>query len=126
MKRLWLALALLLAMLGTSIWNARCLDRFTADLSGTLLQAEAMAFAGQEEQAGALTAQARSRWMEHSPYLHVVLRHSDTDEVQTGFDEALRLLSCGELGEYAAANARLTGRLRLIAEAEQLNLENLF
>ncbi len=126
MKRLWLALGLLLAMLAASLWNACRLDRFTADLSASLLRAESMAFAGQEEQAGALTAQARSRWMEHSTYLHVVLRHSDTDEIQTGFDEALRLLSCGELGEYAAANARLTGRLRLVAEAEQLTLENLF
>ena len=56
----------------------------------------------------------------------MTLRHGDTDQIQIGFDEALQLLRTGELGEYAAASAHLMADLKLLTEAEQLTLENLF
>lgn len=69
---------------------------------------------------------ARNRWLSHETYLHVTLRHGDTDQIQLDFEEVLRLLQTRETGEYAAASSQLMGRLSLLSEAEQLTLENLF
>ena len=126
MKRLWFALAVLLFLLSAALCNARYLDRFTADLSRRLLRAEVLAAEERWEGAETLVCSARSDWAERSAYLHVVLCHSDADQIQIGFEETLRLLRCREEGEYAAASARLEAQLRLVAEAERLTLENLF
>ena len=114
MKRLWIAAALLALTMGASLWHSRHLEAFTTALTGQLVQAEM------------LIRQARDQWLSQNTYLHVTLRHGDTDQIQIGFDEALQLLRTGELGEYAAATARLMADLKLLTEAEQLTLENLF
>lgn len=126
MKRFWFALLLLFTILGVSLWNAHHLNQFTATLSEQLLQAEELTANKHWEQAELLITQARESWHQKNPYLHVTLRHSDTDQIEIGFDETLRLLRSRETGEYAAATARLTAQLRLVSEAELLNLENLF
>ena len=59
-------------------------------------------------------------------YLHVLLRHADTDQIYAGFQETLALLESQEYGEYAAANARLVTQIELLSEAEQLTLKNVF
>lgn len=126
MKRLWLAAALLASTLAATLWNARYLEDLTHTLSRQLVEAQQMAAASRWDEAEQLVKEARDRWHSHGTYLHVTLRHGDTDEIQLDFDQALRLLQTREVGEYAAASSQLTGRLSLIAEAEQLTLENLF
>ena len=74
--------------------------------------------------AQAATEAAFQRWNNHEMYLHILLRHSDTDLIYAGFQEALEYLDCREGGEYSAANARLMLRLGLLSEAERLTLKN--
>lgn len=126
MKRLWIALALLLAILGSCLWNAHHLEQFTTSLTEQLRQAESLASAGHRTQAELLIENARNRWRDKDSYLHMTLRHCDTDQIQTSFEESLRLLRSGEIGEYAASTAHLSTQLTLVAEAEQLTLANLF
>ena len=65
--------------------------------------------------------------MEHNSYLHITLRHTDTDAIQISMDEALAFLEGGEKqpAEYAAVNARLLTQLELLVEAELPTLTNL-
>lgn len=126
MKRLWLAAALLAALLTATMWNARHLDGLTGALIEQLEEARQLAGEARWQEAETLVKEARDRWRAHDTYLHVTLRHGDTDEIQLGFEETLRLLQTREVGEYAAASSALTGRLSLLSEAEQLTLENLF
>ena len=126
MKRLWIAAALLALTMGASLWHSRHLEAFTTALTGQLVQAETLALSGENRRAEMLIRQARDQWLSQNTYLHVTLRHGDTDQIQIGFDEALQLLRTGELGEYAPATARLMADLKLLTEAEQLTLENLF
>ena len=125
MKRLWIACAILAMLLAATLWNAGRLERFTASLTDLLEQAEAQAEGEAWREAYALTRLAYDRWESRSTSLHITLRHSDTDDIQTGFQEVLEFLQCREAGEYSAANARLIARLELLAEAEQLSLENI-
>ena len=81
-------------------------------------------FPGDWEEARVLTEQALSQWQSRDSYLHILLRHSDTDQIYTGFQEVLEFLTCQEAGEYSAANARLMTQISLLYEAEQFTLKN--
>ena len=124
MKRLWIALALLAAVFAAVLWNSRTLTGFTGELTDLLSQAGAQASAEDWTGAGELTRQAQDRWTAWDGYLHIMLRHADTDEIDTGFREVLAYLACRDVEEYAAANARLMARLNRLSEAEQLTWNN--
>ena len=79
---------------------------------------------GDWEEAHVLTEQALTQWQSRDSYLHILLRHSDTDQIYTGFQEVLEFLTCQEAGEYSAANARLMTQISLLYEAEQFTLKN--
>lgn len=125
MKRLWICAGILLFLLLATIANTMAIGHITRELSGTLIQAEALAETGDWKQAEALTRQALDQWEASSSYLYVVLRHSDTDQVNTGFREVLEFIYCQEGGEYSAANAELIARIDLLADMERLTLKNL-
>ena len=117
---------LLAAVLAVTLWNARHLEGLTFSLSQDLEKARQLTTQERWDQAEQLVEDARNRWLSHGTYLHVTLRHGDTDQIQLDFEEVLRLLQTRETGEYAAASSQLMGRLSLLSEAEQLTLENLF
>ena len=127
MRRLLISaalIALLAALSGLHIWH---LNGFTGQLAGLLTMAQEQVERENWEEAARLTHEARDRWMEHEGYLHITLRHSDTDAIQISMDEALAFLEGGEKqpAEYAAVNARLLTQLGLLAEAELPTLTNL-
>ncbi len=124
MKRLWIAAALLCAVFAATLWNGRYLRDLTEELSGLLTRAEFQAEKDNWEEASLLTQQAREKWESRDCYLHVMLRHSDTDEIHAGFREVQEFINCREGGEYSAANARLIAQIELLYESEQLTLKN--
>lgn len=126
MKRFWIALLLLGAIFTGTLFHIRSLHGFTDTLSALLEQADELAAAEQWDQARDLTVQAKDTWGDRDVYLHVLLRHADTDSIYAGFQETLALLDSQEYGEYAAANARLVTQIQLLYEAEQLTLKNIF
>lgn len=125
MKRLWIACGILAALFAATLYNAGYLDRLTASLADQLTQAEAWAEAGNWDEAARLTEEAFQDWESHTLYLHVLLRHADTDDINSGFQEVGEFITCEESGEYSAANARLITQIRLLYEAEQLSLKNI-
>ena len=126
MKRLWIALALLAAIFTGTLFHIRSLHGFTDTLSTLLEQADELAAAEDWDQARDLTVQAKDAWADRDVYLHVLLRHADTDTIYAGFRETLALLDSREYGEYSASNARLVTQIELLYEAEQLTLKNIF
>ena len=127
MKRLYISAALIVlmaALSGLHVWH---LDGFTGQLTDLLTRAQEQVERENWEEAARLTHQARERWMRHEGYLHITLRHSDTDAIQISMDEALAFLEGGEKqpAEYAAVNARLLTQLALLVEAELPTLTNL-
>lgn len=125
MKRVWIALTILLAILAGTLAHSFYIQTFTRDLTFLLETAEAEAEGNDWAAAQELTQTARDKWDANGTYLHILLRHSDTDSVHTGFREVAEFLQCQEGGEYSAANARLIAELELLAEAEQLTLKNI-
>lgn len=124
MKRIVIAAAILLVIFLTTLSHSFYIASFTGQLTTLLEAAEAKAEENDWSAAGDLTQTAWDRWTAADAYLHILLRHAETDSVYTGFREVAEFIQCQEGGEYSAANARLIAGLELLSEAEQLTLKN--
>lgn len=125
MKRIVIAAAILLFTFAATLGHSFYIASFTKDLTALLEAAEIQAENEDWETAGILTQNAQDQWTDSDAYLHILLRHNDTDSVYTGFREVAEFIQCEESGEYSAANARLIAELELLSEAEQLTLKNI-
>lgn len=126
MKRIWIAFAILLLILSATLLHSHSIKSISSDLAALLKEAETNAEQGDWAGAKELTDIARQKWEARDFYLHIALRHSETDSIFTGFREVVEFIECEESGEYSAANARLIAELALLAGAEQLTLKNIF
>lgn len=124
MKRVYIAAVFLLVILIGTISHSIYIDSFTQELTGLLTEAETKAGQGDWDGAEALTQTAREKWESHETYLHILLRHSETDTIYSGFREATQFIQCQEPEEYFASNSRLISALELLSEAEQLTVKN--
>ena len=124
MKRIWIALAILLAILAGTLAHSFYLAGFTRNLTVLLEQAEVHAEQEDWETAAKLTQDAYDRWQKKDLYLHITLRHDETGAIHIGLQEVAEFIQCKEGGEYSAANARLIANLELMVEEEQLSLKN--
>ena len=122
MKRLWSAAALLLVLLGGALWNAWYADRLNGRMAGQLELADR----GDWEGAARLSRESFGLWQAHDAYLHVMMRHSDTDQILRGFRALDQYLALEESDQYTAANAELICQLELLSEMEQPSLVNIF
>lgn len=125
MRRLYVALVILVLIFSAALYNAHFLEQVTGDITGLLSRAEARAEAGDWNSARKLTEQADAIWQDHSLYFHVFLRHSETDEIEIQLQEVQGFLQLEEQGEYSAANARLLAGLSILCEGEQFSLKNI-
>lgn len=125
MKRIMIAVAILLFTFAATLGHSLYISSFTGELTALLEAAETNAENEHWDAAWDLTQSAKEKWEAKGNYLHILLRHSDTDSVYTGFREVNEFIQCQEGGEYSAANARLIAELELLSEAEQLTLKNI-
>ena len=127
MHRLWISVAVLIALFCATLYNAHYIHGCTDELISLLTEAEASANQGDWETAAEKTDAAIGCWHGSEGYLHVVLQHRDTDEILLNFQEVRQLIAHREDGgEYAAANAKLIAQIGLLYEMEQLSWKNLF
>ena len=124
MKKMWWAIAALVLLFAATLYNSHYISSVTKSLSKQLTGAEQLAEAGKWEEAEALTLQAQADWEKHAGYFYTVLRHSDTDAVQTNFRKTLEFLYTQEGGEYSSANAELMTQIELLSDMERLTLRN--
>ena len=102
------------------------LHRERDSLSQQLEQAQERTAQGDWEGAAKLSEQAFQSWQDHEEYLHILMRHSDTDEILSSFRALEQYLALEETDQYTAANAELMTQLELLAEMEQPSLVNIF
>lgn len=124
MKRLWIAAALLLFLLGASLANAWYARNVTDGMRERLRQAQTSAEQGDWSRAEALTRQVYEDWQGRHFYFHTTMRHSDTDQVLREFRAVLEYIRLQEPDQYNAANADLMAQLELLAEMEQPTIVN--
>ena len=124
MKRLWIASAILVLLLGGTLLNAWYAEQLTGNLISRLEQAQELARSEHWPQAEELTHQVYADWEASHFYLHTFMKHSDTDQILRGFQSVLEYLDIQELDQYAAANADLICQIQLLAEMEKASMVN--
>ncbi len=124
MKRLYIAAALLLVLLGASLANAWYAQSLTGGMTDQLRRAQSLTEQDDWAQAEAVTRQVYEDWQSHHFYFHTLMRHSDTDQVLRAFRQVLEYLPLQEPDQYNAANADLMAQLELLAEMEQASVVN--
>lgn len=125
MRRLWIAAAILLVMLVSTLGNSFYLNQLMDGYKQHLTSAHQSAVQGSWDNAAQLTEQVEEDWQEHDFYLHVMLPHKDIDAIHLTFREVREYLELEETDQYTAANARLIAQLGLLGEMEQLNVKNI-
>lgn len=124
MKRLYIAAALLILLLGASLANGWYAQNITGEMCRELRQAQLLAEVEDWSQAESITRQVYEDWQGHHFYFHTLMRHSDTDQVLRAFRQVLEYLRLQEPDQYNAANADLMAQLELLAEMEQASVVN--
>ena len=125
MKRFWAAAILLAVLLAGTFASARYARTFTGELARQLERAQDCAAREDWEGARALSRAAFQRWQEERFPLHVLMRHSDTDQIYRSFRALEQYLALEESDQYTAANAELMAQLELLGEMEQPSWENI-
>lgn len=125
MKRFWMAVLLLTVLVALCLGNAWYSLTLTRQLAQQLTQAQSLVEQDQWEPARSLTQQVYDSWNNRHFYLHVFLRHSDTDQILRTFRQVIQYLELEELDQYVAANADLIAQLELLSEMEQPSLVNI-
>lgn len=125
MKRIWVCCAILAALFLGSLGNGIYLHHLTGGMVDTLLLAQDAAESEDWDRAAALTEEVEAQWTGHRKYLYIMMRHDETDTITGSLQEVQQLLRWGEEAEYTSANARLISEILLLAEMEELSIENL-
>ncbi len=125
MKRAAVAATLLAALLAASLWNIRCLDRFTDSVLAELDRSEAMWSAGDFAAAADALSQAKDKWDSKKAYTHVFIRHAEVDSVSDSFCELLSQLKTSDEGA-AGGYEKLRYHIRCINEMEHISLGSVF
>ena len=124
MKRLQISCALLLGLLAVSLYNGHHVLQLTDEMIYLLSGAQEMSQQDQWDTALQMTQSAYDNWEKHHTYLHIVMNHSDTDQILRAFEAVLQYLKIEESDQYLAANVDLIAQLTLLAEMEQPSLVN--
>ena len=124
MKRLYIAAALLILLLGASLTNGWYAQNITGEMCKELRQAQLLAEVEDWSQAESITRQVYEDWQGRHFYFHTLMRRSDTDQVLRAFRQVLEYLRLQEPDQYNAANADLMAQLELLAEMEQASVVN--
>lgn len=122
MKRLWLGVGLLLALLALGIAATVTMGRICAPVGQTLTRAGEAARVGELEQAEKLCRQAKARWETYRTLSAAVTDHAPMEEID-GMFAALSV--CRDETCYAEYCARLTAMVEAVAEAQAVNWWNI-
>lgn len=126
MKRLIVAVILLLALLFSCFAGYTGLDQVTEDLANRVTKADSLLLASGESSAQTALEEAYRLWRSRQKLLGALVRHNELDDIENLFQRAMQSLDDGELHEYRLHSRELQGMLRHIPEMEQPSIQNIF
>lgn len=125
MKRIFLGLALLLALLGIAAVITVRMDHVYEPITNALRQAAEAAEADDWKKAAFLADQAKTRWEERRRFTATVADHSPMDEIDGLFAELEIYLRQQEMPHFAATCRHLAMLTEAMGDNHALNLWNL-
>ena len=124
MKREFVAVALLLALLILSLMNVHYIESRTDALSNQIQSAEELYTGNDRAGASRLVEASLNSWLDWNSYSHIMLRHSEVDLVTDAFYSLLEELEGGETVTEASFDS-LRETLGDIVKKERVSLGSL-
>lgn len=126
MRRIYGALSILSVLLILSLYNGYYAKKLTSQIASELTKAQEYAASEQWDLAATHTQTAHELWDAHDFYLHVSMRHTDTDNILLSLQAVEEAIALEEADQYRTSNAQLITQLQLLAEMEAPSLQNIF
>lgn len=125
MKRLWIGLGLLAAILVAGLWTSAELGRIHTGIAEDLTHSAKAAQSGQWEQADTLWENGFSQWQERWHFSAALADHTVLDEIDGLFAQAKIYRERRDGLSYAALCARLSTAIDALQEGHQFSWWNL-
>ncbi len=125
MKRLWLGVGVLAALLAVSIWIMDFADGHQEKICSRLEDAKQAALVGDWEAVGRLTEQAVGLWEDSWAVWSTLSDHTELDEIDAGFARLEVYARDGHATDYAAESASLARLVEALGDGHRLNIRNL-
>ena len=125
MKRLWIGIGLLAAILAVGLWTSAHMTEVHTEIADELTEAARAAQAGAWDRAEELTREAQEDWKEGWNFSAALADHTVLDEVDGLFAQAEVYRKNRDAVAFAAVCAQLASSVRAIQEGHKLSLWNL-
>ena len=125
MKRLGVAIALLVVILATGIWGHFLIENACMEMAE--LVKNDCAITVQEQKASEKRAKKlQEEWSKKEKVFAVILPHSELDEIEINLKKLTDFQSQNMTEEYIKALNECSNRFEHIAESERLTFQNIF
>ena len=124
MKRLWIGIGLLAAIIIFGFWTSRRLENKLTAINDHLLQSIRAAQSEQWNTADELEQSAQTQWQEMWDFCAILADHTLLDEIDGLFAQAEIYRQSRDSLAYAAVCARLATSIDTLQEAHQLSWRN--
>lgn len=125
MRRFWIGLVLLAALLAAGIWAGNRMERVHMPCAMDLQWAQSQASRGNWVAAGALTQRARDAWNRNWHFAAALANHQPMDEIDALFEELEVHLQRQDGALFCAACNYLAQKVRNLGDSFRLSWWNL-
>ncbi|MGI5978583.1 MAG: DUF4363 family protein [Oscillospiraceae bacterium] len=122
MKREFIALAVILAILAGAIVNEHYVERKTKEFSQELQTAQELYEQGAAEKAVSKVSDSLDNWLQWKRYAHIMLRHSEVDNVTEAYYDLLAAVEDKDESVSSAEFGKVRQLLQNISDMEQISI----
>ena len=126
MKRIWIAVTLIVVVIFGCIASQRYLYRITMQLSDEIYQADQLAQADNLSGSAKLVYSSYQEWKAHENTIGAIIRHQEMDDIESLYLRALQNANNQDKNEYLVQSKELQGLLLHLADMEKPKIKNLF
>ena len=117
--------AILILVIGGSVWHAHAIGAYTENCITGIDDAIRFSTAENWPAVKAALALSHTHWEKHRSYLRITVSHSTVDAADSMYSRAMAFAETEEITEFRAETAGLRMLLLQLAETESLLLENI-
>ncbi len=126
MRRFFLAIVLLLLVIGVSAYGNQRLDLLMEELSNHVLEADALIRVENDTDAQAVFTESYGLWSNHQSMLGAIVHHDEIDEIENIYLRAMQYMENKDDGEYFVESAQLYDMLQHLVDYTQFKIAYVF
>ena len=126
MKRVWIAVFLIVGMIWGCVASQRYLDKITVHLADQIYRADQLAQEDDMVGSAQLVYDSYREWKSHENAIGAIIRHQEMDDIEGLYLRALQNANNKDKNEYIVESKELQGLLLHLADMEKPKIKNLF